>query len=84
MLLTFEGTQNSKPFTENRTVRKRLASTPIRLPLTDDAVWQVTGTSLISSLTIRNQAQVVIPEGVVLTVGGTAYTDCVLTADSLT
>ena len=55
----------------------------INMTLTDDAVWQVTGTSLISSLTLQDQAQVVIPEGVVLTVNGTAYTDCVLTADSL-
>ena len=55
----------------------------VSITLTDDAVWQVTGTSLISSLAIRDQAQVIIPAGVVLTVGGTAYTDCVLTADSL-
>ena len=55
----------------------------VNITLTDDAVWQVTGTSLISSLTLQDQAQVVIPEGVVLTVNGTAYTDCVLTADSL-
>ena len=55
----------------------------INITLTEDAVWQVTGTSLISSLTIRDQAQVVIPAGIVLTVGGTAYTDCVLTAESL-
>ena len=55
----------------------------ISIILTDDAVWQVTGTSLISSLTLQDQAQVIIPAGVVLTVDGTAYTDCVLTADSL-
>ncbi len=55
----------------------------INVTLTDDAVWRVTGTSLISSLMLRNQAQVIIPEGVVLTVNGTAYTDCVLTADPL-
>ena len=55
----------------------------INITLTDDAVWQVTGTSMISSLTIRDQAQVIAPAGVVLTVDGTAYTDCVLTAESL-
>ncbi|MBQ6960285.1 MAG: hypothetical protein IJP78_04830 [Clostridia bacterium] len=55
----------------------------VNITLTDDAVWQVTGTSLISSLTLQDQAQVIIPEGVVLTVDGTVYTDCVLTADSL-
>ena len=54
----------------------------ISITLTNDAVWQVTGTSLISTLEIQDQAQVVIPAGTVLTVGGTAYTDCVLTADS--
>ena len=55
----------------------------IAITLTDDAVWQVTGTSLISSLTIRDQAQVIVPADVVLTVDGVAYTDCVLTAASL-
>lgn len=55
----------------------------ISVTLTDDAVWQVTGTSLISSLTIQDQAQVIIPEGVVLTVDETVYSDCVLTADSI-
>jgi len=55
----------------------------INITLTDDAVWRVTGTSLISSLSIQDQAQVIIPEGIVLTVDGTVYTDCVLTADLL-
>ncbi len=55
----------------------------VNITLTDDAVWQVTGTSLVSSLTLQDQAQVIIPEGVVLTIDGTDYTDCVLTADSL-
>jgi len=55
----------------------------INITLTDDAVWQVTGTSLVSSLTIQDQAQVIISAGIVLTVDGTEYTDCVLTADSL-
>ena len=55
----------------------------INITLTDDAVWQVTGTSLIFSLTLQDQAKVIIPEDVVLTIDGTDYTDCVLTADSL-
>ena len=55
----------------------------VNITLTDDAVWQVTGTSLISSLTLQDQAQVIIPEGVVLTIDGAVYTDCVLTADPL-
>ena len=36
-----------------------------------------------ASLTLQDQAQVVTPEGDVLTVNGTAYTDCVLTAEAL-
>ena len=53
----------------------------INITLTDDAVWNVTGTSLITSLSISGDAKVVIPAGVTLTVGDTVYTDCVLTAD---
>jgi len=59
------------------------AANVIDIMLEDGAVWQVTGTSLIHSLTISGDSSVIIPEGVVLTVNGTAYTDCVLTADSL-
>ena len=55
----------------------------VAVSLSDDAVWNVTGTSLISSLTIEGDAQVVIPEGVTLTVNGTEYTGTTLTADSL-
>ncbi len=55
----------------------------VHITLTDDAVWHVTGTSLIASLTIEGDARVIVPAGVTLTVNGTAYTDCVLTADSL-
>ena len=55
----------------------------IHVTLTDDAVWQVTGTSLIDSLNLSDEAQVIIPEGVTLTVGESSYTSCVLTADSL-
>ncbi len=54
----------------------------VNVALTDDAVWNVTGTSLINSLTISGSAAVVIPAGVTLTVGGTDYTDCVLTAEN--
>ena len=54
----------------------------IDIALTDGAVWNVTGTSLIRSLTISGDSRVVIPEGVVLTVDGTEYTACVLTAGS--
>ena len=57
-------------------------SNAINMTLTDDATWQVTGTSLISSLTIQDSASVVIPEGVTLTVGGEVYTNCTLAAGS--
>ena len=53
----------------------------VYMTLTDGAVWNVTGTSLISGLAISGDSQVVIPEGVTLTVGGVDYTDCVLTAE---
>ena len=39
--------------------------------------------SLIASLTIKDNAQVVVPSGVTLTVGNDVYTDCVLTSESL-
>jgi len=55
----------------------------IEVSLNDGAVWNVSGTSLISSLTITGSSRVVIPEGVTLTVNGTEYTNCELTADSL-
>ena len=53
----------------------------ISIELNGDAVWNVTGTSLISALFIENDAQVVIPENVTLTVDGTEYSGCTLTAD---
>ena len=52
----------------------------VHVTLTDDAVWQVTGTSVVSSLDLSDSARVIIPEGVTLTVGGIEYTDCTLTA----
>ena len=53
----------------------------VNVTLTDNAVWTVTGTSLISSLTIEGDAQVVIPEGTVLSVNGVDYTGCTLIAE---
>ncbi|MCD8132282.1 MAG: hypothetical protein LUE19_00275, partial [Clostridiales bacterium] len=53
----------------------------INVTLTDDAVWTVDGTSVITSLTVEDDAQVVIPADVTLTVGDTEYTDGVITAD---
>ena len=55
----------------------------VNVILTRDAVWNVTGISLIASLTIEGDAQVVVPEGITQTVNGTEYTDCILTADSI-
>lgn len=54
----------------------------VNVTLSDDAVWKVTGTSQVNSLTIGGSAKVVVPAGTTLTVNGTAYTDCTLTADS--
>ena len=54
----------------------------VNVTLTDDAIWNVTGTSLITALTISGDAQVIVPEGIILTVGETDYTDCILTAGS--
>lgn len=56
------------------------AANIIDITLQDGAVWQVTGTSLIHSLTISGDSGVIIPEGVTLTVNGTDYTACTLTA----
>ena len=55
----------------------------VNVTLTGNAVWNVTGTSLIASLSIEGDAQVVIPEDITLTVNGTEYTDCVLTAKDM-
>ena len=52
----------------------------IHMTIKDGAVWQVTGTSLITTLTIEGDSQVVVPAGVTLTVGEKVYTDCVLNA----
>lgn len=54
----------------------------VNITMSDDAVWNVTSTSLISSLTITGNAKVVIPSGTTLTVNGTAYTGCTLTAEN--
>ena len=56
---------------------------PVNVTLTDDAVWNVTGTSWVESLTIGDDAQVIIPEGIILTVNGVEYTNCTLTAQDL-
>ena len=55
----------------------------INMTLTDNAVWNVTGTSLISSLTIEDDASVVIPEDVTLTVNGIEYSGCTLTSEDI-
>ena len=56
---------------------------PVNVTLMGDAVWNVTGTSWVESLTIRDDAQVIIPEGIILTVNGVEYTNCTLTAQDL-
>ena len=56
----------------------------INMTLTDDAVWNVEATSIISTLNVSGDAQVVIPEGVTLTVGDQTYTSGIITADGFT
>jgi len=46
-------------------------------------VWNVTGTSLIASLTIEEDARVIVPDGITLTVNGVNYTGCTLTLDMM-
>ena len=55
----------------------------VNVTLTGDAVWNVTGTSLISSLTIEDDARVIVPDGITLTVNGVNYTGCTLTSDMM-
>jgi hypothetical protein len=45
----------------------------INVTVSDSAVWTVSDTSLIASLTISDDAQVVVEDGVTLTVNGTDY-----------
>lgn len=52
----------------------------ISVSLADTAVWTVTDTSLIQSLSISGNAQVVVEEGVTLTVDGKAYEAGIYTA----
>ncbi|MCD7844385.1 MAG: hypothetical protein LUG57_00715 [Oscillospiraceae bacterium] len=51
----------------------------VNVTLTDGSVWTVTGDAYLSSLTVEDGSQVVVPAGVTLTVGETAYTDTVIT-----
>ncbi len=52
----------------------------ISVSLADTAVWTVTDTSLIQSLSISGNAQVVVEEGVTLTVDGRVYEAGIYTA----
>ena len=49
--------------------------------LTDDAVWTLTGDAMIDSLTIEDDAVVIIPEDVTLIVGDEVYTATAIGAD---
>ena len=52
----------------------------VQVALYADAVWTVEADSLIDILTIEGDAQVVIPEGVTLTIAGVEYTATTLDA----
>ena len=56
----------------------------VNVVLTDNAVWTVSGDSLIASLQISGDAQVVVPEGVTLTVGNMTYTNQTLSESDST
>ena len=53
----------------------------VNVSLSGDAVWTVKGDSYIDSLSVADSAQVVVPAGVTLTVGGEAYTGTTITAE---
>lgn len=55
----------------------------VNVALTADAVWNVTADCTIDTLTVADSAQVIIPEGVTLTVGGVEYTATTITAEVL-
>ncbi len=55
----------------------------VNMTLDGDAVWNVTGTSVISALTINGDAQVIIPDDVTLTVNGKEYSGTTLKAGDL-
>ena len=55
----------------------------VNMTLEKDAVWNVAATSAVSSLTISDDAQVVIPNDVTLTVAGKDYTGTTLKAGDL-
>ena len=55
----------------------------VNVTLTGDAVWNVNGTSLIASLIVEEDAQVIVPDGITLTVNGVNYTGCTLTSDMM-
>lgn len=50
----------------------------VNLSLTDGAIWHETDSSLIASLVIEEEAQIVIPEGVTLAVNGVEYSSCII------
>ena len=55
----------------------------VNMTLEGDAVWNVTGTSVVAGLMINDDAQVVIPDDVTLTINGKEYTGTTLKAGDL-
>lgn len=53
----------------------------IEVTLADDAVWTVTGTSVVTKLTVSDNAKVIVPKGTTLTVGDQTVTNGEWTAD---
>ena len=54
----------------------------VNVAVSANAVWNVTADCVIDSLTVADDASVVIPEGVTLTIGGEEFTATTLTADA--
>jgi len=55
----------------------------INVSLEENSIWNVTNTSLISSLTIKDNAKVIVPENVVLTVNNKTYTNQTIESSDL-
>lgn len=53
-------------------------SNVINVAMSGDSVWNVESTSMINSLTLSDNAKVVVPADVSLMINGTEYTDCVI------
>ena len=54
----------------------------VNVTVSDNAVWNVTGSCYVDTLSVTETGKVVVPKGVTLTVGEKTYTDTVIAAPS--